>query len=221
MPGLQGEVVWRGRIPAAEMKLLLRGGTVERTWAGRRHSSGSICLVNPHTGEGAWTGLGRTVCLHPLCLSSMVISSCTVACHTPFPADTSRYVYVLLPSLRSMLPAVMRMAAQSVPCFSWLFHSFVQGYASGYQWCCVPLPMQVAPPSKLFRESAFYLYPQFEQRMRGLPRGLAALEVRFSPSKSGKHSYQSHSGSWQRRSTQQPSASTTDSISCREDKRGG
>ena len=62
-------MVWRGRIPAAEMKLLLRGGTVERTWAGRRNSSGSICLVDARTGEGAWTGLGRTVCLQSPCLS--------------------------------------------------------------------------------------------------------------------------------------------------------
>ena len=45
-----------------------------------------------------------------------------------------------------------------------------------------PTATQVAPPSKLFRESAFYLNPQFEQRMRGLPSGLAALEVRFVPS---------------------------------------
>jgi hypothetical protein len=77
-------VVWRGRIPAAEMKLLLQGGTVERTWAGRRHSSGSICIVNPHTGEGAWTGSGRTVCLQPPCLSFRVIFSCNVACYTHF-----------------------------------------------------------------------------------------------------------------------------------------
>jgi hypothetical protein len=59
---------------------------------------------------------------------------------------------------------------------------FAQEYAAEFHQCCVPLPLQVAPPSKLFRESAFYLNPQFEQRMRGLPSGLAALEVRFLPS---------------------------------------
>ena len=61
--GLQGGLVFNGRVPAAAMKKLLLGDTMERTWAGHRNSTGSICLVNTSTGEGAWTGTTQTVCL--------------------------------------------------------------------------------------------------------------------------------------------------------------
>lgn len=43
--------------------------------------------------------------------------------------------------------------------------------------CCL---QQAVLPSELFRESAFYFNPRFEQHMRGQPRGLAALMVRVA-----------------------------------------
>lgn len=69
-------------MPAAMMKILLQGNTVERTWTGRRNSSGSICLVNVHTGEGAWNGSVHPVCLRCHFLSFIVTSSRIVARHT-------------------------------------------------------------------------------------------------------------------------------------------
>ena len=59
-------------MPAAAMVKMLQGGTTERTWTGHCASSGtimsgSVCLVNSRTGEGAWLGAAQLVCLrYPL-----------------------------------------------------------------------------------------------------------------------------------------------------------
>ena len=71
---------------------------------------------------------------------------------------------------------VYRCTGHALP---FLFTSIVCcGFAAGFNRVCVPLLLQAAPGSELFRESAWYLNPRFEQRMRGQPKGLPALVVR-------------------------------------------
>jgi hypothetical protein len=59
-------------VPAAAMAKVLQGDTTERTWTGHCASphtiiSGSVCLVNARTAEGAWSGAIQPVCLrYPL-----------------------------------------------------------------------------------------------------------------------------------------------------------
>ena len=72
-------------MPAAVVAKVLQGGTVERTWTGQRDSSdaimsGSVCLVNARTGEGAWTGAIQPVCLQFPMLLPIATCSCNLDC---------------------------------------------------------------------------------------------------------------------------------------------
>lgn len=43
--------------------------------------SGSVCLVNARTGEGAWTGVRQPVCFHfPFMCLSIAHRNCNLAC---------------------------------------------------------------------------------------------------------------------------------------------
>lgn len=57
----QGSIIWRARVPAAEMAGQLAAGVMERNWVGAGRIANLHTCVNAETKEGAWVGLANKV----------------------------------------------------------------------------------------------------------------------------------------------------------------